>query len=241
MIYRLILVVLGIAITIVYFLSPSAKNFPQPESAKIMFFHVPEAMLCSLFFLWSAIQAIRFLRTGNREFDFRSLAAIEVGTLMVFLATVTGMIFATVQWGAPWHWDPRQTSILIQLLIYLAYFALRSAFSDSNRAAYASSAYAVFAFLTVPFLIFVLPRVAAFSSHGEANQAVVGGGLDPTFRTIFYICVLVLGLWFVFAYKLRVQSAKTQYHFENQNELSNSNSSAADNRVVRPNPIHHQD
>lgn len=160
---------------------------------------------------------------------------------MVFLATVTGMIFATVQWGAPWHWDPRQTSILIQLLIYLSYFALRSAFADAQRGAVAAAAYSIFAFLTVPFLIFILPRVAEFSSHGQANQAVIGGGLDPTFRTIFYSSVVVLGLWFVFAYKLRVKAAEAQHNSESKNELPNSSDSPADNRVVRPTPIHPQD
>ena len=51
--------------------------------------------------------------------------AIELGLIFGVLATVTGAIWARIKWGAYWNWDPRQTSILISLLFYGAYLALR--------------------------------------------------------------------------------------------------------------------
>lgn len=234
MIYRVFLLSSAIAITALYIWAPGAKGFPQEESAKIMFFHVPPAMLCTLFYLWGALMAIRYLKTKNPTFDVRSMAAIEVGTLLCLLATLTGMVFAKVQWGAFWEWDPRQTSILIQLLIYAAYFALRFSFSDPNRARAYAAAYAIFAFPTVPFLIFVLPRIVAFTLHGGANQAVLGGGLDPTYRAIFYTSLVVIFLCFAWAYKMRVREGEEAIQKEVADGLEAGRRDSADTGVVRP-------
>jgi heme exporter protein C len=62
-------------------------------------------------------------------------------------------------WNAYWNWDPRQTSITILLLIYAAYLALRAAIDDPERRASLSAVYAILAFVTVPFLVFVVPRI----------------------------------------------------------------------------------
>ncbi len=235
MIYRIFLLLAGIGVTALYVWAPGAKGFPQEESAKILFFHVPPAMLCTLFYLWGAVMAIRYLMSKDLRFDVRSVAAIEVGTLLCVLATVTGMVFAKVQWGAFWEWDPRQTSIFIQLLIYAAYFALRYSFPTPVRSAAYSSAYAIFAALTAPFLIFILPRLNLWpSSHAGANQAVVGGGLDPTYRTIFYTTLVVILLCFAWAYKVRVREGEEGLLKEVSDGLATGGSDSPDPGVVRP-------
>ncbi|HWP31509.1 MAG TPA: cytochrome c biogenesis protein [Fimbriimonadales bacterium] len=232
---KIVLFLAGIGVTVAYIWAPPAKNFPVPEAAKIMFFHVPPAMLCTAFFLWGAIMGGRYLMTKDIRFDIRSLAAIEIGTLLVILATLTGMIFAKMQWGAFWEWDPRQVLILLQLLIYLAYFALRTSIAERQRAAIVSAGYSIFAFLTVPFLIWALPRIPPFatqSRHAGANEAVVGGGLDPTYRIIFYSTLIVVFFAFALAYRLRVREAEISYAWEAADELDSRSDSAATSRVV---------
>jgi heme exporter protein C len=235
MIYRVFLIVLGICSTVAYFWAPPAKGFLHPESAKILFFHAPEAMLCSLFFLWGAMMAIGYLRTRDLSYDRRSFAAIEVGLLLASLATLTGMVFAEQQWGVIWDWDVRQTSIFIQILIYAAYFALRMGFTDREMSAGVSAGYAIFAFLTVPILIWILPRVALWpSKHAGANQAVVGGGLDMTYRLIFYLCVISIGLTAVWCYKLRVRETTEKDQQEVDDVLASGDPYSTDSGVVRP-------
>jgi heme exporter protein C len=85
--------------------------------------------------------------------------------LFSILATVSGSIFAKLVWGSFWNWDPRETSILILLLIYGAYFALRSAIDDSERRQQLAAVYALFAFVTAPLLTFVVPRLYENSLH----------------------------------------------------------------------------
>jgi heme exporter protein C len=45
------------------------------------------------------------------------------------------------------------------LLIYGAYFALRSAIEDPEKRARLSSVYSIIAFLTVPFFMYIVPRI----------------------------------------------------------------------------------
>ena len=198
-----------------------------------MFFHVPPAMLCSLFFLWGAIMGGRFLRNpSNFGFDHRSRAAIEVGMILCLLATVTGSVFARMQWDRWWEWDPRQTYIFSQLLIYGAYFALRSAFDSRERAALVSSAYAVYSFVSVPFLIWVLPRIGPFSVHSSANDVVIKNGMDSTYRIILYSNLVVIGLCFAWAYRNRVGK------LEQIDGLETGGGATTDTCVVKPVRVH---
>ena len=65
--------------------------------------------------------------------DDLAAASAELGFLFCALALISGMIWARVDWGAIWNWDPRQTSVMILLLIYGGYFTLRSAVPDPVR------------------------------------------------------------------------------------------------------------
>lgn len=232
---RIFIFLIAIVATVLYFIAPPAKGFSNPESARILFFHVPEAMLCSVYFLWGAIMATRYLLSqkggvANAAFDRRSLAAIEMGTLLCVLATLTGMVFAYEQWGVAWDWDPRQVTIFGQLLIYAAYFALRTAFSSAERARSSAAAYAIFSFLTVPFLIWIIPRLPQFSGkHSNANQAVTGGGLDATYSLFFWTCIVIIGIVTLWCYNLRVKRSDAD---AKRDESDTSDTS--DSGVVRP-------
>ena len=80
------------------------------------------------------------------------------------LATGSGAVFSKLTWGAYWNWDPRQTTIFVLLLIYGAYVTLRMTMRDERARASSSAVYALFSFIAVPFLVFILPRMF-FSLH----------------------------------------------------------------------------
>jgi heme exporter protein C len=140
-----------------YYVQP-AEGFVG-QSSRIVFFHVPTAWVCVLAFLVSCVASVRYLLRRDPADDVRAAVAAKLGLLFAVLATVTGAIFARIMWNAYWNWDPRQTSIAILLLIYAAYFALRSAVADPERRAALAAVYAILAFVTVPFLVFVVPRI----------------------------------------------------------------------------------
>ncbi len=137
-----------------------AENFVG-ESSRIVFFHVPMAWISTLAFLLAALYSGLYLKRRRVEDDEAAAAAARLGIVFCTLATVTGSIFAKVMWNSYWNWDPRETSIVLLLLVYGAYLGLRSAIEDPERRASLSAAYALLAFVTVPFLTFAVPRMYA--------------------------------------------------------------------------------
>lgn len=164
------------------------------ERARIMFFHVPMSWVAVVAYLLSMIFAVRYMRTRNIEHDDVSAAAASIGTVYTVLATVTGSVWAKFNWGSFWNWDPRESSIFILLLIYAAYFLLRSAIEDPERRARLSSVYSVVAFLTAPFLIFVLPRLLPGLHPGSSDDSNAGPLLSPRSTDINPMKQLVFGL-----------------------------------------------
>lgn len=144
------------------------------ETGRILYFHVPNAWASFVAFVAAGVWSLRYLFGGRRPAHDRAAhAAIELGLVFCLLATLSGSIWARVQWGAFWNWDPRQTSITLALLFYGAYLALRSALDDGETRARLAAAYAVLGLVVAPFLYFVLPRLAEFTLHPEpvVNQS----------------------------------------------------------------------
>ena len=147
--------------------APLAEGFIG-QSSRILFFHVPTAWVSFLAFLAAAVWSLRYLFGGrNPRHDRAAAVAIELGLLFGILATVTGSLWAKVMWGAYWNWDPRQTSIVISLLFYAAYLALRSAIEDRETRGRLSAAYAILGVVVTPFLFWVVPRIT-FSLHPDS-------------------------------------------------------------------------
>lgn len=143
------------------------------DSGRIIMMHVPTSWVSVMAFTVSAVYSILYLWKRKPSSDAGAVASAELGFIFCLLATITGAIFAQVVWGTFWNWDPRQTTILILLLIYAAYFALRSSLSDISQRRRLSAVYNIFAGVIMPFLMFVAPRMADSSLH--PNCAFIQG------------------------------------------------------------------
>lgn len=188
---------LVIVVWAAFFYAPSAQGF-KGESARIVFFHVPQAWVAVLAFCVNLVASIRYLRSRNPIDDARAAASARLGLVFSVLATVTGSLFAKVMWGSFWNWDPREVSIAILLLVYAAYFALREAIPDEERRGSLSAAYAVLAFVTMPFLVFVVPRIY-WSLHPDTliNNR---GSIDMESRMVQVLLGSLVGFTGLFAW-----------------------------------------
>jgi heme exporter protein C len=144
--------------------------------------------------------------------DHVAVTAAELGFLFCILATITGSIFAKITWGSYWNWDPRETSIVILLMIYGAYFALRSAVPDMDKKRLLSAAYAILAFATVPFLIFVIPRITV-SLHPEDTMNPVNPQMDYRFMIVFFASLIGFSGVFFWMLSLRIRFLKIHDKF----------------------------
>jgi heme exporter protein C len=172
------------------------------ENAKIIFFHVPTAWIAVIAFLMATIYGIKYLKNKDLDDDAKSYTAAQLGLIFSILATVTGAVWAKFAWGSFWNWDPRQTSIFALLLIYGALFALRSSIEIEEKRASLSAVYSIIAFFTVPFFIFIMPRIMTGLHPGSADDTTTGPVIDfkmnENMQLIFFLSLIgftILYFW----------------------------------------------
>lgn len=182
---------------------PPAKGFAAPGAARIIVFHVPCAMVAVFAYVVSMIYAIVYLAKGNIGSDTKSAASASLGFLFTVLATITGMVFAKIQWGTAWNNDPRETSILMLLIVYAAYFALRSAIPASASRAKISAAYNILAGLVMPYLVFVLPRLT--TSLHPSSTLTQRSALSPEYQMVLGCAMLGYLLLYLWIFRIQVR------------------------------------
>uniref|UniRef100_UPI00402612D6 cytochrome c biogenesis protein CcsA n=1 Tax=Mitsuokella multacida TaxID=52226 RepID=UPI00402612D6 len=185
--WLLILLLTAAVFYAVFFLVPSAMGLGS--LVRIAFFHIPVAWGAVLAFLVSAWYAVRYLRRPSARLDAVSAESARLGLIFVVLATLSGAVFSKLTWGSYWNWDPRQTTIFVLLLIY-----------------------ALFSFLTVPFLVFIIPRFY-FSLHPA--PVINGSGsidMDPVMLKTLLASLLDMTLIYIALLCHRVNSERGVHH-----------------------------
>jgi len=183
------------------------------ERVRIILLHVPLAWNSVVAYLLSMIFAIMYLRKKDIFYDTLAVSSAGIGVLYTILATVTGMIWAKFNWGSFWNWDPRETSIFLLLIIYFAYFALRSAIDNPESKARLSAVYSIIAFIAVPFLVFILPRITTGLHPGAKGEGTSGpvvdsgnGMMNFDLMITFSISMFCFSLLFFWILNLKIRS-----------------------------------
>ena len=156
-IYLSLIAVLG-GISTYFALVISPAEVEMGELVRILYFHLPTAIICYASLSLSLIAGVAFLWKKIEKFDYLSSSAAMIGIVYGAVTLITGAIWAKVTWGVYWNWDPRETTTLILWLGYIGYFLLRMSIDNVERRASISAAYNILIFLTVPlsYLSFIL-------------------------------------------------------------------------------------
>jgi heme exporter protein C len=203
-------------------LSPNKVN-QLSETTKNIYFHVSVAFTCVLAFVVSAYFSFKYLRTKILLYDIKASVAAALGLMFCTVTTFQGMMWARYAWGAFWSWDPRQTSILMLLILEAAYFVLRQSVDAHEKRASLSAVYSVFSFLPMIFLAFVLPRLVGGlhpgSDAGDVNPAV-SQTTDALIRVVLYSMFAGLAGIFFWLHNLGVRYQVLQNLFDEAIETS---------------------
>ena len=169
------------------------------ETIRNQYFHVPMWFAMLIHLTGSLVYAIKYLRSGKPEDDYKSIELANVGILFSVLGMLTGMFWAEYAWGRWWSGDPKQNMTAICMLIYFAYLVLRNSMTDEQQRARVSGVYNIFAYATLFPLLFVLPRLTDSLHPGNGgNPGFNFYDLDSKLRMVFYPAVIgwtLLGLW----------------------------------------------
>ncbi len=167
---------------------------PQKEYYRIIFVHVAAAWMSMWLYVvmagWAAIGLI-----FNTRLSFMMTAAIApTGAIFTFIALWTGAFWGRPSWGTWWDWDPRLTSELILLFLYIGYMALHGAIDDARRADRAGALLVIVGLVTVPIIFWSIncpdPNQCAAlhqrSSLGNIEPNILGAMLGLTFGFWMY-------------------------------------------------------
>jgi heme exporter protein C len=157
---------------------------------RIMFIHIPAAIDADVFLFVALVTSALFLWKKDFIYDSISVAAIEVGTVLLAVNLVTGSIWGRNQWGIWWAWDLRMTSQLMCFLLYLGYLLIRPAIAEPTQRATLSAFVAIFAFLDVPLVLMAIRLPNVKTQH--PGPVLETGGLAGVFWPPFVIGIFAL-------------------------------------------------
>jgi heme exporter protein C len=142
---------------------------------KIFYFHVPSAYSMYLgataCFLGSAAYLMRPGDTADALGRAGAEAAVAFGAIML----TTGPLWGAKAWGTLWTWDPRLTTALLSVLIYVAYLVLRGFAGDGEAERRFAAALGVLGAANLPIIHFSVQK------WGGQHPTVItgkGGGLQ---------------------------------------------------------------
>jgi heme exporter protein C len=129
-------------------------DYQQGEGYRILYVHAPSAWMSLMVYTTMAIAAAVGLIWRIKVSHAAAAACAPIGASFTVAALVTGSLWGKPMWGTYWEWDPRLTSELILLFLFLGYMGMRSAIDDVQRADRASGLLAVVGVVNVPIIHF---------------------------------------------------------------------------------------
>lgn len=170
-------------------------DYQQKDAYRIIFVHVPAASLSLLVYTMMAIAAGIGLIWRMKLAHAVAAACALPGAVFTALALLTGAIWGRPMWGTWWAWDPRLTTELILLFLYLGYMALRASFDDIGRADRASAVLALVGLVNIPIIKYSV--VWWNSLHQGQTLSVFGrSSIDASMVAPLLVMLLAFSLFF---------------------------------------------
>jgi heme exporter protein C len=144
--------VLLLGIGVVWGLAFAPPDYQQGNSFRIIYIHVPTAMLAQSCYVLMAVAGVVGLVWKMKVADVALQCAAPIGASLTAVALVTGAIWGKPTWGSWWVWDARLTSMLILLFLYLGLIALGQAISNRDSAAKACAVLAIVGVINIPII-----------------------------------------------------------------------------------------
>jgi heme exporter protein C len=171
------------------------EDYQQGDTVRIMFIHVPAAWLALFAYLCLGVASFLSLIFRHALADAAARAAAPLGGYFTFLALVTGSLWGRPMWGTWWEWDARMTSVLVLLLFYIAYAALRAAMDDEAKAARAGAILALVGLINLPIVHW---SVTWWNSLHQGSSVFRAGG--PSMPAVYLAPLLLMGLAYTSAF-----------------------------------------
>jgi heme exporter protein C len=166
-------------------------DYQQGDGFRIIYVHVPSAWMSLMVYVTMAVSAAVALIWRIKICHAVAASCAPIGASFTASALLTGMLWGRPMWGTYWEWDPRLTSELLLLFLYLGYMGLRASFDDLQRADRASALLAVVGVVNVPIIHYSV--IWWNSLHQAASVMKLG---KPAIAPAMLVPLLLMGVGF---------------------------------------------
>ena len=135
-----------------FFKTPDSLENGMKEYYRIIFVHLGSVWMAMWLYIMMVFWALVGLIFNTRLSYMMASATSITCALLTVVALATGAIWGKTSWGTWWDWDPKLTTFLILLFIYIGYIALQSAIDDTRRSDKASAVLALVGLALVPVI-----------------------------------------------------------------------------------------
>jgi heme exporter protein C len=192
--YGLAVAVMAWGIWMALFQVPA--DYQQGDSFRILYIHVPSAWMSLFVFALMALYAAVALVWRIKLCEILAMACAPVGAAFTLITLATGSIWGKPMWGTWWDWDPRLTSELILLFLYLGVIGLYHAIDDRRAAARAAGLLAIVGVALLPVIRY---SVVWWNSlhQGQTIRVFGESSMDPSMMPPLAAMLVGTKLWFV--------------------------------------------
>lgn len=182
------------------------EDYQQGNSVRIMYIHVPAAILAQSSYFIMAIAGAVFLIWRIKLADVAMACAAPIGASLTLLAILSGAIWGKPTWGTYWVWDARLTSTLVLLFLFLGVMLLRSAMSERAGAGRACAVLALVGVVNIPIIKYSVDWW--FTLHQPSTFTLT---TKPAMPAEMYLPLLVMVFayygFFFFVWLMRMRAA----------------------------------
>ncbi|HIA43736.1 MAG TPA: heme ABC transporter permease [Gammaproteobacteria bacterium] len=171
------------------------SDYKQGDVYRIIFVHVPSAILGQSIYLMMAIFGSICLIWRAKLAGMFLRSAAPLGASFTLIALISGAVWGKPTWGTWWVWDARLTSTLILFFLYVGIIGLYSSIDNKQRGDRAASLISVVGVIIVPI---IKKSVDWWQTlHQPSTFSLTS---SPTMTADMYLPLLicVIGFYFIF-------------------------------------------
>jgi heme exporter protein C len=178
-------------INLVFLKAPVEKTMGIVQ--KIFYFHVPSAYSMYIGATACFIGSVMYLAHPSDRNDAIARAGSEVAVVFGAIVLTTGPLWAAKAWGYYWTWDPRLTTSLLSVMIYVSYLVLRSFAGNGEGERRFAAALGIIGAAVLPIIHFSLQL---WSGQHPTVMTGKGGGLQhPDMKLAFWLGMFTFTLF----------------------------------------------
>jgi heme exporter protein C len=165
--------VFAVLIYMVFEVAPQAQAQAGGLAQKIFYFHVPAAYAMYLSGTVCFLASAAYLAGASDTRNAIAKAGAECAVVFGVMMLTSGPLWAKKAWGIYWTWDPRLTTTLLSVMVYVAVVVLRAFTGDGDAERKFAAALGVLGTVNLPIIHYSVLKWGGNHPTGRG-----GGGLS---------------------------------------------------------------